>query len=202
MPISIVKTVIQIIILLLFIFFTYLIKYRSFKGFFKYIGFNKFNVKVSLNYSLMLTITSLILLTGPFILISEIPINNDSTLYLAKIVNIFKSYNMLTLITILILKSIFFNEVFFRGFLGKQLIHRLGFNLGNLLQAILYGLIISIPFFDLGLLNSISIITVNVIIGYLLGHLVENISNGSICPSCIVHIIVNLVFAFFVILII
>lgn len=88
-------------------------------------------------------------------------------------------------------------EIFFRGFLGKRLIHKFGFNVGNAIQAILFGMIHGIPF---GLMTGNVLITILLIllpgsIGWIQGWMNEKRSSGSIIPSWSTHAIMNILAA-------
>ncbi|WP_082238603.1 CPBP family intramembrane glutamic endopeptidase [Niameybacter massiliensis] len=88
-------------------------------------------------------------------------------------------------------------EIFFRGFLGKRLIHKFGFNVGNTIQAILFGMIHGIPF---GLMTGNVLITILLIllpgsIGWIQGWMNEKRSSGSIIPSWSTHAIMNILSA-------
>ena len=88
-------------------------------------------------------------------------------------------------------------EILFRGFLGKRLIHLLGFVGGNTVQALLFGFMHGLPF---------GLITGNLMVGLILtllpgaigwieGWLNEKYASGSIAPSWIIHSLMNIVSA-------
>ena len=79
-------------------------------------------------------------------------------------------------------------EILFRGLIGKRLIAKLGFYGGNLLQAIIFGVLHGVLIYNhttVGAALLISLVTGAV--GYYLGYLNERIGNGSIVPSWIAH---------------
>lgn len=94
-------------------------------------------------------------------------------------------------------------ELFFRGFLGKKLCRRYGFSKGNLIQALLFGLIHGIGFpimivlFNLSDKINISnfrILTIGISAtilggfgGWILGYVTEKSANGSIIPAILIH---------------
>jgi len=94
-------------------------------------------------------------------------------------------------------------EILFRGFLGKRLCARLGFSVGNLLQAALFGILHGVLFFgvisiirsqtdlEMSLINSIIVAIVISLFsglgGWILGYLTEKASGGSIIPAWLVH---------------
>lgn len=84
-------------------------------------------------------------------------------------------------------------ELLFRGFLLKRLANKLGFNIANLIQALLFGLLHGAMLFSLaGAIKAILIIVFTGIIAWFMGYINEKYSNGSIIPSWIIHTISNL----------
>ncbi|MBE5967886.1 MAG: CPBP family intramembrane metalloprotease [Lachnospiraceae bacterium] len=84
-------------------------------------------------------------------------------------------------------------ELFFRGFLGKRLINRFGFKVGNTVQALLFGLMHGIPF-GLSTRNMMVTLLLTILpgsIGWFQGWMNEKCSAGSIVPSWIMHSIMN-----------
>ena len=85
-------------------------------------------------------------------------------------------------------------EILFRGLLGKRFIKKFGFNVGNTIQAILFGLVHGIPF---GLVTGNVLVTVLLIflpgsMGWIQGWMNEQRSSGSIIPSWILHATINI----------
>jgi len=84
-------------------------------------------------------------------------------------------------------------EIFFRGFIAKKLIKKLGFAKGNVVQAIMFALphlVIS------GSASSVDIIVriINAfLLGYAFGYIMDRKSNGSIMPVMISHILINMI---------
>ncbi len=84
-------------------------------------------------------------------------------------------------------------ELLFRGFLLKRLANKFGFNIANLTQALLFGLLHGVMFFSLvGVIKAILIIVFTGAIAWFMGYINEKNSNGSIIPSWIIHTISNL----------
>lgn len=91
------------------------------------------------------------------------------------------------------LNTAFPEELLFRGFLLKRLANKFGFNMANIIQALLFGLLHGAMFFLLvGILKAILIIVVTGAIAWFMGYINEKRSNGSIIPSWIIHTISNL----------
>lgn len=84
-------------------------------------------------------------------------------------------------------------ELLFRGFLLKRLAEKLGFNMANFVQALLFGLLHGIMFFALtGPLEVVLIIVLTSVIAWFMGYINEKKSNGSIVPSWMIHTVSNL----------
>lgn len=82
-------------------------------------------------------------------------------------------------------------ELLFRGFLLKRLANKLGFNIANIIQALLFGLLHGIMFFMLaGIVKTILIIAFTGVIAWFMVN--EKYSNGSLIPSWIIHTVSNL----------
>ena len=87
-------------------------------------------------------------------------------------------------------------EVLFRGFLGKRLINKFGFNAGNTIQGLAFGLMHGILFMllsDVGWVLSVIITLTTGALGWLLGFINEKYANGSIVPSWLIHGIGNFI---------
>lgn len=84
-------------------------------------------------------------------------------------------------------------EIFFRGFLGKRLIAGFGFAIGNVVQAVVFGLV------HVGFFASSATPTRLALIGvitaanaWIMGWINERCAGGSIVPSWMLHSTVNL----------
>ena len=92
-------------------------------------------------------------------------------------------------------------EIFFRGFLLKRLQGKLGFLGANLIQSLLFGLIHAFMFIQLtGYLKAMAIMAFISLIAYVFGAINEKKASGSILPSVFIHALANtvvgLLFAF------
>lgn len=84
-------------------------------------------------------------------------------------------------------------EILFRGFLLKRISNKFGFDIANLTQALLFGLLHGVMFFSsVGIIKVILITVFTATIGWFMGYINEKNSNGSIVPSWIIHTISNL----------
>ena len=92
-------------------------------------------------------------------------------------------------------------EIFFRGFLLKRMQGKLGFLGANLVQSLLFGLIHALMFIQLtGYLKAFAILVFISLIAYVFGAINEIKASGSILPSVFIHALANtvvgLLFAF------
>ncbi|MFJ7981573.1 lysostaphin resistance A-like protein [Lysinibacillus xylanilyticus] len=88
-------------------------------------------------------------------------------------------------------------ELLFRGFLMKRFMHKFGFQMGNIIQSLLFGVLhglLMFSFIPFGVVVLVVIATA--FVGYLMGWINERKSNGSILTSWAIHSIVNLIAAF------
>ncbi|MEO6039758.1 MAG: CPBP family glutamic-type intramembrane protease [Saprospiraceae bacterium] len=96
---------------------------------------------------------------------------------------------IILLITALI-KTSLSEEILFRGFIAKRAINRWGFGPGNLLQALLFGLIHLLLFWLIAktpILPCVFIFTFSSLAAWLIGHNMIRNGNGSIIPGWISH---------------
>lgn len=85
-------------------------------------------------------------------------------------------------------------EIFFRGFVAQRLIDRFGFTVGNLVQALLFGLLHLVLFLafaaaggTLAPLHSLFLFLVPSFMGWALGYIKVRLGNGSIVPGWWAH---------------
>jgi len=96
---------------------------------------------------------------------------------------------MLLVIIIAVFKTALAEEILFRGGLGKWLIYRLGYQYGNILQAMIFGTIHILLFWK-SVAGTSFIIFSFLISGtgaYLAAHINERVSKGSILPGWLMH---------------
>lgn len=92
-----------------------------------------------------------------------------------------------------ILRTAIPEEILFRGFLLKRVANRFGFVAGNIVQALLFGLLHGVMFFSsVGVLKAIIIIVFTGVVGWLMGYVNEKIADGSILPGLIIHAFANI----------
>ena len=85
-------------------------------------------------------------------------------------------------------------EILFRGFLLKRISNKLAFSVGNIIQAILFGLLHGGMFFStIGVIKALIVIAFTGGIGWCMGYLNERKAGGSILPSWCIHAIANVI---------
>ena len=166
----------------------YLIREKSPKGFIYSLGIYK-PQKVN-RLVIILTITTVYLITLSTNILVIISGNSGRS-------NV--DINQFSLITIFLnlllygMKTGIAEEIFFRGFIAKKLIEKLGYSKGNVVQAAVFALphlVIS------GSSSSVDIIVriINAfLLGYTFGYIMDRKSNGSIIPVMFFHIIINMI---------
>ncbi|MCR5249635.1 MAG: CPBP family intramembrane metalloprotease [Lachnospiraceae bacterium] len=92
-----------------------------------------------------------------------------------------------------IFNTSFPEEFFFRGFMLKRLSKKFGFAIANTAQALLFGALHAVMFFNLvGTARSILILALTGAIAWFTGYVNEKKADGSIIPGWIIHAIANI----------
>ena len=178
-------------------FITWLIWRRKKVGFFDWIGLKK--VQTQQKGRLVQTIFGFTLLFTLFSIVVFSWFDSSQTSTAA-----FSGKGIAALPAILsyaILGTALPEEIFFRGFLLKRMQGKLGFLGDNLVQSLLFGLIHALMFIQLtGYLKAFAILVFISLIAFVLGAINEKKANGSILPSVFIHALANtivgLLFAF------
>jgi len=175
-------TLTQFIVFSFVPFIWWLIKYHKHTTFFKWIGLYKPEKCVS-NKQVVFAIAGYMMIW----LITHLP---AITIYTQPSANAYAGLKFEAVIPILIvcfLQNGVCEELLFRGFIGKRLIAIFGVNIGNIAQAICFGLVHVLLFPGAGMITYILLIITTSLGGWMLGYLDEKIFNGSIIPSIILH---------------
>lgn len=84
-------------------------------------------------------------------------------------------------------------EILFRGFLLKRFLSKFGFDIANIIQALLFGLLHGVMFFSVaGILKAILIVALTGFNAWFMGKINEIYADGSILPSWIIHSLANI----------
>lgn len=186
----------QILLFSLIPIIIYLIKQNTLKGFFVYVGLKK-----SINKANLYAVLTSILFSGSLLLLAifndefrEIVHSPSSSTGGFKELG-FSFSSVVILLIAAIFKTALAEEIFFRGFVAKRLISVLGYQKGNVLQALIFG-VIHTAIFALVTSNILFLAVIFIVpsIGsYVSVYLNEMLADGSIIPGWISHALGNIV---------
>ena len=184
---KIISSILQIILFSIIPFIWWLATARKKQKFAEWIGLKKIDGGKK-------TLTAIIIVSIAFL------ISGALTLYLIRGIEMatseFTGLGVAAIPAIVVyatFNTAFPEELLFRGFLLKRLSNKFGFNIANIIQALLFGLIHGIMFFMLvGIVKAVLIIVFTSVIAWFMGYINEKYSNGSMIPSWIIHTISNL----------
>ncbi|MEY9974860.1 membrane protease YdiL (CAAX protease family) [Lysinibacillus sp. RC46] len=191
---SAISAIIQVILFSVIPFIWWFFSARKEQTFLTWLGLKKPVIENKGNYFLW-SLFIIILLFVPLITISYFYLDS-STLA----TNRFTGLGFSALIPALfhsIVQTGLSEELLFRGFLLKRFMHKFGFQMGNIMQSLLFGILhglLMFSFIPFGVVVLVVIATA--FVGYLMGWINERKSNGSIITSWGIHSIVNLIAAF------
>ena len=199
---NIISTIIQIGIFTLIPFIAFQFRKDKTITFKKYIGFYNPTGK-SIFYVILTSI--LILISGIILVLTNSGIK-DAVFAPNSVTGQLKQMGLsvtsvLTLLIIALFKTSLSEEILFRGFIAKRLTIKFGFKIGNIIQAIVFGLLHFFLFWTLTkttIINLLIIFALTTIAGWTIGMIKEKYANGSIIPGWIGHGIGN-VFAYSII---
>ena len=183
------ESMINLVFFLLIPFLCWLLVKRKEVSFFQWLGLKKPIVGNKKKFWLIFIIA--ILLYTPISLALDIILPNTVQLTSQR----FFHRGIEVIFPILIfsfIKTGLSEEIFFRGFLGKNLIKKFGFGFGNLIQSLIFGLLHGVSLYaNFGTIISISIVLFTGAFAWLAGYINEKCSEGSIIPSWCLHGIAN-----------
>jgi membrane protease YdiL (CAAX protease family) len=193
---TILSTVLQLLVFTLIPFIVYLITERRAKGFRTYIGLKRSNRRANG----LAVLASLIFLVPPVLLTfwneGFRGIMTDPNSISGHFRELGFSLSTLAMILITaIVKTALAEEILFRGFLAKRLIAWLGYAAGNIVQALIFG-VLHLGLFVLISDNWFFLIFIFLFSGlgaYVSVYLNEKVAEGSIIPGWISHALANLV---------
>lgn len=192
---EIIGAIAQVLFFTLIPFVVYLIKKKTTKGFWEYIGLKKSTKKANiLAVATSLLFASALLLLAAFSdEFREIVHNPTSITGKFKAMGVSASA-IITLLIMAIFKTSLAEEILFRGFIAKRLISVIGYQKGNIIQALLFG-VIHTAIFALATKNILFLFIIFIVpaIGsYVSVYLNEKVVNGSIIPGWISHAVGNI----------
>lgn len=193
------SSIFQVILFGLIPFFWWIVSRKSNKSsLLEFLGLKK----ISTEDSSRLAPSCLIALVG-FIIVGYFSLKSVSDLSIlanSKFTDI-TLWSTLSIILYSFVQTALSEEIFFRGFLAKRLIHKFDYRLGNIIQAILFGLthVLMLLTQNVNLWTLIFVGIMTGVIGYTLCYIDEKLAGGSIFPSWIVHGLTNVVSTLFII---
>lgn len=185
--------IMELLIVSIIPFITWLIWSRKKVGFFDWIGLKK--VESQQKRRLLLTILGISLL---FLLFSIVVLSWFDSSQTATAAFSGKGMGALpAIMAYAILGTALPEEIFFRGFLLKRLQGKLGFLGANLVQSLVFGLIHALMFIQItGYLRAMAIMAFITLIAYIFGAINEKKAGGSVFIHALANTIVGLLFAF------
>ncbi len=189
------STILQIGFLTLIPFIFFLLRKDKSITFRQYIGLHKPTTK-SIVYVLFVSLLFVAVGIGMTLIdsgIKQIVMTPPSITGKLRLMGL-KTDTILILLIIALFKTSFAEEIFFRGFIAKQLIKKFNFNIGNILQALIFGIIHLVLFWALTkttLFPLMFIFILTTIAGWTIGYIKEKYANGSIVPGWLAHGIGN-----------
>ena len=169
----------------------WLIFYKKQFNFFEFVGLKKLQIKNKKTYTLAFVFLTALSLAGAYTIKSMPMLQKHSA------TTNLPGTGFIYIIVVLIfsfIKTGLAEEIFFRGFLAKRIIARVGFTYGNLIQSLIFGALHGIMFFKVAGLPTALIITVLISINaWLSAWINEKQSNGSILSSWLLHGLSNFI---------
>ena len=187
---ELISGIIQVIILSIIPFLWWVITAKKKEGFFHWIGIKKIETENRNKFLLFSGLCILFyLIFGTLLLYMTKDIESATSKF-----NGLKFIGLPSVLVYAFLGTALSEEIFFRGFLAKRLISKLGFKTGNLIQGILFGLIHIVLMLLANISGIIILIIIGVftgLIGWFMGYINEKMANGSILPGWIIHGLAN-----------
>jgi membrane protease YdiL (CAAX protease family) len=204
--VEIIATLSQVLLFALIPFVVHLVRYKTYKGFWKATGIYPApgrTILIALLAGLLVAAGAVVLLLANTAMKAAAAGGGTVQGAIRALPNL--PEKMIVLLIVSLFKTSFAEELFFRGFLGKILISRFGFNQGNMMQAFIFGIIhvlLFLTFAKVGIGFLALALLVPMASGYYAGYLNEKQGKGSIFPGWAMHGAGNLLsyslFVFFI----
>ncbi|BCN30812.1 CPBP family intramembrane glutamic endopeptidase [Anaeromicropila herbilytica] len=190
-----VNAIVQVIVFSIIPLIWWMITTRNDENFFTWIGLKKPVLKGSMIklFLIMLAVSCTYIFLMVMVMTQLLGDINTATSQFSN-----QGFNALPRILVYaIIQTGLSEEILFRGFLAKRLIHKFGFVSGNTIQACLFGLMHGLPF---GIVTGNILVTIILTIlpgtiGWVEGWMNEKYASGSIVPSWLMHSIMNILSA-------
>lgn len=187
---SIVDALVQVVILAIIPFLYWAIAFRKHESFTHWIGLKKVIFLNKTKAFIFSVLSFSILLFLGMILLSVI---DDKTMISNPQFDSIGMQSILLILIYAIVQTGLSEELLFRGFLLKVFSGWWGVGVGNVIQALLFGLLHGVILFtSLNTFIVILIIIFSALAGWMMGYVNEKLGNGSILPSWIIHSLMNI----------
>jgi membrane protease YdiL (CAAX protease family) len=184
---ELISSIVQIILFSAIPFFWWLISARKKQGFLNWLGLKKPASKKGFSLSFLIAILLFSALSALVLLMMK---------GIETATSQFAGLGFSALPAALIyafLTTALSEEILFRGFILKRISSGLGFTAGNIIQAVLFGLLHGAMFFGpAGALKAIIITVFTGSVGWAIGYVNETKASGSILPGWAIHGAANL----------
>lgn len=191
---SVLSAIFQVILFSVIPFMWWFFTARKQQSFLRWIGLKKLVIENKGKYFIWFLFI-IVLLTLPLTIITYLYL--DSSILAS---NRFTGLGFSALIPAFfyaIVQTGFSEELLFRGFLLKRFMHRFGFQIGNIVQSLLFGILHGLMIFSFIPFGVVVLVVMSAAFaGYFLGWINERKSNGSILTSWCIHGISNLIASF------
>lgn len=169
----------------------YKITHKKLNGILSYLGFKKPSKG---GYAYAFKITALAYLFTIFVYITMYIIYGGMEIFpLKKEYEVCSPFILIFMIILLGIRSGIWEELFFRGFIGKRLISKFGFKVGNTLQAIVFMLPHIVTFSKVNSFENVLLCINSAVMGFAFGYITEKKASGSILPTILLHGLVNII---------
>ena len=195
---QLISAIIQLLFFTSIPFVWYVVTNRKVAGFFQWIGF-KLVPKPPIRYMIMIFVTFLVIISLPYLWLYS----SGSIRYSGFTIESFRQtgWGLQTICIVLIwaiVQTSLTEEILFRGFLCKRLSDKWGWKVGNSIQAFLFGIIHIPAVLGTGLFAIVVVFLLTGGVGFALGWLLQQKTNGSILYGWCIHAAVNIVSPIFV----
>ena len=192
---SIISSVIQCGIVVIITIIIYLLFCREKHGYFNWIGIYLPKSSSWIKRAIIIFIASLFVMIVPIIIFLSTGDLSSEMLVTEFTAKGLSGGILIAILFKAIIKTALAEELFFRGLLGKRIANKFGYLIGNITQAVLFGLPHGLPFILVykKFLLGIVLIIAATIVGFMEFYINEKKANGSILPSICIHGFINIV---------
>jgi membrane protease YdiL (CAAX protease family) len=188
---ELISSILQVLVFTLIPFIFFLFRKDKEVGFMQYIGLYQAPTKAM---SMALIISVLFLLAGLLMVFTDdgfkqVVISEGSVTGKIRAMGL-SVYSVLALLLMAWVKTSLSEEILFRGFIGKQLMKMMGFRLGNMVQAMVFGfvhLLLMWRILGASFTTLMLVFIFSSLAGWTIGYVKAKKGNGSIMPGWVAH---------------